>query len=191
MLVAGMDASGNSSLGSRRFMGVVIGTQEGIHLIVKQLGHHQSHMRMITDKDKQNEIISKLQFDRDKVIAFCVQLDKDDIVAKTQEAKKTRHRYSRKRIYRTYDHLLYTHIQEKIKAFAVKHHHDIDEILFQCDQDCLDFVKSNGLKFDRPGSTHMLADIVAWSNNRGKEPIGVESVDLRALLKVELGRRFG
>ena len=67
----------------------------------------------------------------------------------------------------------------------------IDEIPFWCDQDSLDFAKSSGLKFDRPGSTYMLADMVSWSNNWCKEPIGVESVDLRALLKVELWKHFG
>lgn len=45
MVLAGMDFSGGELVGNRKFMGIVIGTQEGINAAAKSLGLGQIHMR--------------------------------------------------------------------------------------------------------------------------------------------------
>lgn len=87
-----MDVSGNQSVGNRRFMAVVIGTREGIDSVVKRLEYDGNggmiHMRMIRNSNTQNAILSKLQFDGKTAIAFCLWIEKDNIVNQIQESNK-------------------------------------------------------------------------------------------------------
>ena len=48
----------------------------------------------------------------------------------------------------------------------------------------------NAVRPDNIGNAHRLADIVAWSNNKNKEPRGAESLDPRAWIDAELKKRF-
>lgn len=191
MVLAGMDFSGDGLVGNRKFMGIVIGTQEGINAAAKSLGPGQIHMRRIRSRVKRNVVVSKLRFDSSTTMALCIWLDKDSTVRRIRKWKKIGHRYPTSRIVRTYDYILYRYIQDKTAAFFAKHGCVVSETAFQCDSDCKDFVKSNGLERGDPGDAHMLADIVAWSNNNGREPAGVSSVDLRDYLESELRKRFG
>lgn len=191
MLLAGLDTSGDRLAGNRKFMGVVIGTSEGIRSAAKDLGDGLIHMSAIRDRRARNAILAKVRFDNNTTVAFCIRLDKDSIVGKIHAGKKSGHRYPKKRIMDACDYILRKHIQADAETFFAEHGHAVHEVVFQCDDDCADFVKSNGLTRGDPGDAHMLADIVAWSNNRGKELAGVKSVDIRARLETELKKRFG
>ena len=57
---------------------------------------------------------------------------------------------------------------------------------FECDSDCVKFLKDNGLKYADAGETHMLSDIVAWANQRNNEPEGVVEINLADIIKTEL-----
>ena len=96
MLLAGVDVSGSKSVGNHKFMGIVIGTQESICCIDKNLESKQIHMNALTDKKKQDAILSKLRFNGNENIAFCIRLDKDTIVKKISARKKLGHRYPKK-----------------------------------------------------------------------------------------------
>ena len=79
---------------------------------------------------------------------------------------------------------------ERIATFLARHNHALSDVVFQCDSDCCDFIKVNGLRHDNAGNAYRLADIVAWSNNKNKEPRGVKSLDPRAWMDAELKKRF-
>ena len=190
MLLAGVDVSGSKPVGNYKFMGIVIGTQESICCIDKNLESKQIHMSAVIDKKKQDAILSKLRFNGNENIAFCVRLDKDTIVKEISTRKKLGHRHPRKNIFRAYDYLLYKYMHERITTFLAKHNHALSDVAFQCDSDCRDFIKANGLRHDSIGNAHRLADIVAWSNNKNKEPRGAESLDPRAWIDAELKKRF-
>lgn len=166
----GLDFSGDGEVGNRKFMGIVIGTQEGVNSTAKNLGPRQIHMRTIKDKATKNMIFSKLRFDNSVTMALCIRLDKDCVIKRVRLQKNIGHHHPAIRIVRAYDYILYRHIQKIIAAFLAKHGYVAQDATFQCDSDCRDFVKSNGLKHDEPGEAHMLADIVAWSKNNGREP---------------------
>ena len=189
-MLAGVDVSGSKFIGNYKFMGIVIGTQESINHIVKNLEFTQIHMNAIMDKKKQDEILARLRFNGNENIAFCIRLDKDAIVKRISTRKRSGHRYSRKNIFRAYDYLLHKYMHERIVAFLAKHNHALHDVVFQCDSDCRDFIKVNGLRHDNVGNAHRLADIVAWSNNKNKEPRGVESLDPRSWIDTELKKRF-
>ena len=63
---------------------------------------------------------------------------------------------------------------------------ELSDVVFQCDHDCVGFAKDNGLRYSKKGDMHTLSDIVAWANNKNREPKGVISMDLTTLLEVEL-----
>ena len=104
--------------------------------------------------------------------SFCIRLDKDAIVKEISARKKLGHRHPRKNIFRAYGCLLCKYMHERITTFLAKHNHALSDVAFQCDSDCRDFIKVNGLRHDDIGNAHGLSDIVAWSNNKNKEPEG-------------------
>ena len=59
----------------------------------------------------------------------------------------------------------------------LKHNHSAQDVVFECDSDCIDIVKDGGLRYAAAGRVHDLADAVAWANNRNVEPEGVVSAD--------------
>lgn len=188
MLVAGIDYSGDPGTGSK-FLRIVIGTQDAINSAMKRLGPGPPHVSKITNKKRRAEILSRLWFDDDTIIAICIRSDADLIVGRLREMKSKR-RYQTKHIMITCDHSLYRELRDITAPFFRKHHHDIHKVVFQCDSDCANFAKANGLARDKPGYAHRLADMVAWSNTRNMEPAGVKAVDLRTALVTQLLKRF-
>ena len=72
---------------------------------------------------------------------------------------------------------------EKIKAFVTKHGNALSDVVFQCDSNCGRFAKDGGLNHKDADDAHMLADIVAWANNKNKEPAGAISMDLKKAIE--------
>ena len=188
MLVAGIDYSGDPEAGSK-FLGIVIGTQDAINSAMKRLGPGPPHVSKITNRKKRAEVLSNLRFDDDTIIAICIRSDTDLIVGGLRKMK-SRRRHQTKHIMITCDYSLYRQLRDIAAPFFRKHHHDIHKVVFQCDSDCANFVKANGLARDKPGHAHRLADMVAWSNTRNMEPAGVKAVDLRTTLETQLLKRF-
>lgn len=188
MLVAGIDYSGDPETGSK-FLGIVIGTQDAVNSVMKRLGPGPPHVSKITNKKRRTEILSRLRFDGDTIIAICIRSDADLIVGRLRKMKSGR-RHQTKHIMITCDHSLYRELRDIAAPFFRKHHHDVHKVVFQCDSDCANFAKANGLARDKPGYAHRLADMVAWSNTRNMEPAGVKAVDLRTALETQLLKHF-
>ena len=69
-------------------MGIVIGAQESIRCIDKNLESKQIHMNAVMDRKKQDAILSKLRFNGNENIAFCIRFDKGTIVKEISTRKK-------------------------------------------------------------------------------------------------------
>lgn len=172
-------------------MAIVIGTTESISSIVKDLGNSKIHMNQISDKKTRDLIISKLNFKDRTCLVFCIRIDRDNIVKQVQSMRKTKRRnISKAKITHTYNHILWKQLEDKITNFPSIHHFTLQNVIFQCDDDCRKFIKDNSLTDGDPKDAHMLSDIVAWANNRGREPDGVISLDLRHEIKVQLLKRI-
>ena len=185
-LVGAFDVSGIPKLGNHRYMGIVIGTKPNIKSIIKSMGHKKIHMSNIMTKDH-DAIISKLKFDNRQNIAFCIRINRDQIIRNVKKLSKIKHKnISNGKIYRTYDYLLFQELREMILGFLIKHKYGLSDIIFECDSDCIRFVKSSGLKPTNAGDAHMLADIVAWANNRSIEPDGVITLDLAKVIEPKM-----
>ena len=68
-------------------------------------------------------------------------------------------------------------------------------VVFQCDSDCVNFAKDVGLRYAHAGQVHEnriyeLADIIAWMNNKGKEPKNVVVLDVTKKIEARLRNDF-
>ncbi len=179
-----MDASGSPNEGNYKFMAIVIGAKEDIDHIIQQSGYLSEHMNRIENKKNQDQIISALRFHNQTVIAFCIQIDKYRILNKINIRKKNT---SKKKILQIYNQTIFKQLREKILDFLYRHNYSLDDIVFQCDSDCKDFAKDVGLKYEeRKGNAFYLSDIIAWANNKNKEPKGVMEIDLTKIIETKL-----
>ena len=135
--------------------------------------------------------IPQQRFDGDIIIALCIRSDTDGIIEKVRK-RKPKNRYQTRRIMSVHDQRLYRYIYDVAAPFFRQHRHDVHEVIFQCESDCLNFTKANGLLNEVvDGDAYKLADIVSWSNTRNMEPRGVSEADLRVVLEERLLKSFG
>ena len=189
MLVGGMDFSGNAD-SLDKFIAIVVGTEESISAIFDTAGYDHIHMRNIHG-DKQNAIVSKLRFDGKNNIAFCIRVDKSIITNKIRNLRRVKKKNtSNEKIFRAYYRIVFRNIAERLQRFALDHGHKLEDILFQCDSDCIRFAKDTNLRYVYKGSAYDLSDVVAWCNNRGLEPKGVITLDISSDVKSKLLHDF-
>ncbi len=143
-LVAGIDVSDNPDQGNYRFMGIVIGTPEKINSVAKRLNFNQ----ISKNNTNRSNITSALKFDGKKITGFCIRIDRDDIIAKFKNKKSKNKKQSKsKKNFQTYNRVLFHEIRKNIEAFAYSHNNIISDIVFECDSDCVDFLKDNGITY--------------------------------------------
>ena len=173
-IVAGVDVSGDPGSGNYKFMGIVMGTRKKIDSIFRHLESDHIHMSMIKNKRTQDELISMLKFDGSDITAFCIRLDRVEIINTIQNMRRARSKnIPGRKITEMYNRLLLRYVRDKLEEFPSRHGHALSEVAFQSDSDCVNFLKDNGLRHSDAGNAHMLSDIVAWANNRSREPEGV------------------
>ena len=176
MLLAGVDVSGRPGIGNYKFMSIVIGTDEKIESMMRQVGMDNIHMNTIHDEKIHDHIISQLRFDNKQCTAFCYRIELDTAIKNTRSGRSRNVRKSR--IFATCYYVMWMHMQDQIKSFLQSLQCDIHDVAFQCDSDSEMFLKTAGLRRTHKGQAHSLSDVVAWANNNGKEPYGVVSQDL-------------
>ena len=189
MLVGGMDFSGNSD-SYDKFIAIVIGTNKSISAIFDSIGYDHIHMRNMNPKEK-NAIVSKLRFDGKNNIAFCIRVDKNRITSQIQNLSRVKKKNtSNEKIFYAYNLAVSKYIIERLQRFVLDHGQSLEDVIFQCDGDCIRFAKDINLKYSYKGSAYDLSDIVAWCNNRGLEPKGVITLDIRNNVKSALLHDF-
>jgi len=186
-LVAGIDVSGNPQTGNYKFMGIVIGTEEKIQATVKKTGFSRPHMNRIKSGATQKRVASEIGFDGKESTAFCVLIDRKAVIRQTKQRGMTQ-RYARKKAYRVYNRAVAYHMQKMIGEFLTRHGSTVHDVVWQCDGDCRNIVRENGLRHGNAGSAYHLADVVAWANNHGMEPRGVIRLDFTDRIRAELAK---
>ena len=79
---------------------------------------------------------------------------------------------------RAYNGALWHSIREPIMGFLRLHRQGFEDIVFEADGDCTDFLADIGIRRTLPSYAHGIADAVAWANNRNVEPDGVDRTDV-------------
>ena len=189
-MLAGMDVSGNPESGNHKFMAIVMGKEERIDSLVRRLGTDTIHMNKIQSRKEKTNLIEKLTFDHTECIAFCIRLERNRIFEKVYKSRQMKNRYSNSKLLRAFHYLVWRALRNYAEKFLHQHSCGVDEVVFQCDGDCRDFAKDLGWRHGHEGSAYMLADIVAWANAHGQEPIGTVSLDLADSLYKQMIKQF-
>ena len=177
-IIAGMDVSGDTLAGNYKYLGVVIGTSQGIEQIEKQIERPLKLHITRHSKDEQDSIIEKLHFDGKTCLAFCIKLDRSKILQNIQTLKIRKKRIPKGNLLRLFNRLLIQQLKPLIQEFLLYHKISIGELKIQCDSDSIPFLKSGGLKHSEVlGTPYILSDIVAWCNNKNRDPSGVSVRD--------------
>jgi len=191
MMSIGVDVSGMPGTGNYKFMAVVMGTKEGIAGIVRDMGCDDAGPDHVRIKKHRSAFASRIRFDGRENFALCVRIDMDDVINGAKQVRRIRRKnIPNRRFFRAYNYMLWNRMQERVTEFLNRHGHALADVVFQCDSDCRIFVLENGLRCTDGRDAHMLADLVAWSNNRGREPEGVVSVNLADAIKAEMRKKF-
>ncbi len=168
-------------------MGIVLGTKESLDAMINNLQLNKLPAPSVKQTRTRSDLVSKIRFNGKENIGFCVRLDRDEI---TNDVKKKIDSTKYAAIYRRYNQLLLKFMHGRISEFLARHKAELPEVGFQCDADCYRFISDNNLCLCDQKLVHVLADLVAWSNNRGKEPDGVICLDSRKCIRKELNRVF-
>ena len=191
MILAGMDVSGNTTVGNHKYLSIVIGTENSINSLFRKIGYKKIHKKSIRKNKEQKELLEKIIFDNHNNMALCLYINRNPIMNKVKNMRKIkRKRISEIKILRTYHYLLFQSIRDKIELFLTSHNVSITDIVFQCDSDCRNLIRDCGLKYSDEGIAHQISDVVAWANNKQQDPSGVISLDLSEELEKKLLNRI-
>ncbi len=190
VLVAAMDLSGDKD-NEDAYVGIVIGVKENIDAMIRHLDLQKFSGSGGKSSITRKKLVKQLDFNNRENIAFCIKIDRHRITNKIKESMKRKHPYvDTTRVSIAFNQHLLRLIGNKILPFVRKHGGDLSNVVFECDSDCRYFLKDNGLRHDGPKYVHILADIIAWANNRGIEPSGVVFFDISEKIERKLTRHF-
>lgn len=172
-----MDVSGNQEKSNYNYLGVVLGTNESIQNLSKELGSYPEHMSKIP-KNERSEIIKKLTFDGNDRIAFCFKLDRKRILSEVKNSRKGR-RISTGKILNVFETLIMKELRKRIENFVLNHKTSLTELRFQCDDDCVKFLRNGSFQKVPIGIAYRISDYVAWCNNN-------DGIELKQVIEVNI-----
>jgi len=176
-VLVGMDVSGDATRSNYNYLGIVVGIHNRIMQIHAPVKHFPEHMASI-DELERVQIIQNLVFNSQTEIAFCVKLDRKNIVNDIMNIKRRGGKNLEKgKVLRTYNRVVIQEIKRRLEDFLFSHGISITEIVIQCDSDCKYFAKAGALQYTRKGVAYKLSDYVAWCNNKNRSPASVNEID--------------
>ena len=185
-IFAGMDVSGSPSLGNHTFFAIVLCTDKYLSLLRNSVNLDRLSYDEL-DKRRMRSLLSPyLDFSNNQSLVFCYKIDRDTVLPEIFANKKKKKKFtSPDHLFQAFDSVIYNrHMRNKIEIFLSSHKLELREVTFECDGDSDDFAKHVGLEYSlTEGEAYVISDVVAWLNNRGKEPQGTVSSDLTRQLR--------
>ena len=191
MIIAGSDVSGNTrGGGQKRYIAIVIGTEERINKIHKDIGIKEIHMSELTPNQRE-KVYRKLNFNRSDIVAWCLDVEKQNIVHGIFKhtrlfPKKTNKGFIEKK----FDHHLLQAIRSRIENFTYTRNGGLRDLTVQCDSDMFHTVKYWGMHDQHKGKAFELADAVAWFNEKNRKIKHCIQLDLKKGIKDEMESEF-
>jgi len=179
MLLAGMDVSGRPHVDNYMYLAIVLGTDESINALFNKLNLPKKHMSAI-HMEKQDQIVNDLDFDCVNRTAFCITINRKQIIETIKNHRRMRSRnISYFRLYSMFERNLFKYLRDDLGNFILQHKESITELSIQCDNDSRNFIRTWGLKPAIADNAHKIADVVAWCNNKEISVSGVIDRDYR------------
>ena len=168
-LVYAIDVSGNLESGNHKYMGIIVCTGEFHDAIVRNLGLDT----IPPNKHRiREDVLSRVQFRGRECLALCVRIEQNNVLKKmyravpgTKNLGVQRNLSIRKNI-RAYHGTVWYLIRDPIMDFLHRYRQGFEDIVFEADGDCADFLANVGLRHTAPLHAHRFADAIACAQVR-------------------------
>lgn len=178
MIIAGSDASGNEIDGQHRYIAFVIGHEESINALHKEIGIKEIHMMRLDDVDKK-QVVQNLDFKRYGIKAWCFHVGKQRTIDSIYEHVKIHPKNKRKdKIYQNFDYHLFNYFKPEVEKLTLGNSMEFSDLIVQCDSDMINSVKFWKMRSVIRGKAYELSDAVAWCNEHNRTLKGCQEMDL-------------
>lgn len=187
MLIAGSDVSGSDTGGQHRIIAIVMGTEEAINSLRKNIKVKTIHMSKL-DEYKQKEVINNLDFRDGELFALSLEVEKVKTVKFIHESNKLKEKYfDIGLVYQHFDMLLLDIIKSKIEEFSYKFNGGIKNIMIESDNDMDNTIRAWGMKrVYACGKAYELADALAFCCNTNRRVEGCIRLNLVGILRKQM-----
>ncbi len=170
MLLGGADASGNKQKeGQRNYLSFLVGTEERINKIYKNIGIDGIHMSELSEKERQ-QVHNNLDLKHNDIRVWCFHVNRQKLEKYILEHPKLMYnKIPKLNVHKNFDHHLLNLFKDELESFIFPKHKDYSDLLIQTDSD-MEFVvkhwrmtridqKDEGIAFE-------IADAVVWFNQK-------------------------
>lgn len=141
MLLGGADASGYKQKkgergeGQRNYLCFLVGTEERINKIHKDVGLDEIHMSELDEKEIQ-QVHDNLDFKHDDIRVWCFHVNRQ-LLEKyiLKHPKLTYHKIPKLNVHKNFDHHLLNLFKDELESFIFPRHEDYSDLEIQTDSD--------------------------------------------------------
>jgi len=187
MLVGGADVSGDRrSEGQRNYIAFLVGTEERINKIYKDIGVNGIHMSELSEKQR-IQVHRNLKFNSKDIHAWCLHVQRQHIENYILNHPRLRnYKKPKVNIHKNFDYHLLNSLKAELERFVYSHKQEFSDIVIQTDSDMRETIEQwNMMRVDE-GRAYELADAVAWFNQRNIPVASCNDMDLREDIKLSM-----
>ena len=178
MIIAGSDVSGNENDGQSRHIAFIIGQEESINAIYKDIGIKEIHMVKLS-AEQRTHVVQKLDFKKYGIKAWCFHVGKQRITEEIYEHIRLQPKNKRKdKIHQNFDYHLLNHFRPEIEKLTIPQSMEFSDLRVQCDADMALTIEFWKMKREMKGKAFELSDAVAWCNEHNRSLKGCQEMDL-------------
>jgi len=187
MIIAGSDVSGNVRRGGqKRYIAFVVGTEERVNKIYKDIGLRKIHMAKLSDAQRE-QVYQRLNLQHSKILAWCFEVEKQNIIHyifnHPRLYPKTR---SKESIEKKFDYHLLRAFKNTLENFTYSHQIGLKDLTVECDSDMFYTVQYWGMKNKDRGKAYQLSDAIAWFNEKSRKIKQCIPLDLKDEIKSKM-----
>lgn len=187
-----MDFSGNQESGNYKYLAVVACTAEFLNPIISGANLRNTVKSTASKKARRQDILAKLDAEKSGCLALCLKTDKASILSGiVRMAERQKKAPKSESLAYAYDNAVMEGIRVDLDQFLNRHGRSLGDVKIEADHDCKDLLRHANIRQTGESYAHMIADAVAWANNRGDEPRGVKPRDITGHLYKRLKGKFG
>ena len=179
MLVGGADVSGSEADGQQNHVALVVGKEDTINKIYKNVGISPIHMSEMSERQRR-QVLDNLDFSSSEITVWCFHVNRQRIENTMQELITSgKKRKPRINIHKSFESYWFQLFRSELVAFATEFRADISDIVIEVDADMRPTIQNWNIDGRYKGRAYELADAVAWFNQRGVKMQDCRVVDLR------------
>ena len=188
MLVGGADVSGSKDDGQQNHVALVVGKEDTINRIYKNVGISPIHMSELSESQRR-QVQDNLDLSSNEIVVWCFHVSRqhtekvmqDLIISKKKRKPKIN-------IHRSFESYWFQLFRGELATFAAKFRADISDVTIEADADMRQTIQNWNIGDRYKGRAYELADAVAWFNQRGVKIQYCKVVDLRDRILADMKR---